>query len=40
MRILVKWTKKVNVPISAISVSPVNNQVIIGIGRVIVFTMQ
>ena len=37
MRILVKWTKKVNVPISAISVSPVNNQVIIGIGKVIIF---
>ena len=37
MRILVKWTKKANVPINAISVSPVNNQVIIGIGKVIVF---
>ena len=37
MKILVKWTKKANVPISAISVSPVNNQVIIGIGKVIIF---
>ena len=37
MKIIVKWTQSNQVPIVALSVDPVHNQLIVGIGKTIVF---
>ena len=37
MKIIIKWTVKTEIPISAISVDPVHNKLIIGLGKQIVY---
>ena len=37
MKIIVKWTQTGPVPIVALSIDPVHNQLIVGIGKTIVF---
>ena len=37
MKIIEKWKSKNRIQINAIAVDPINNKIIVGVGRVIVF---
>ena len=37
MKIIIKWTSKTEIPISALSVDPVHNKLIVGMGKQIVY---